>query len=144
MAAFTGFVYRTLVYIGDATPFGQAYFAKYFEWQGRAREEFFRSALPTAREVMETFRIVTWEASVRYKRELLLHEPVAIEIRIEELTRTSVVLRFTYRHAERRDVVAEGRQRLVFTDQDGRIVPLPDEVRIRAVAYQQAQDVPGP
>jgi len=144
MAAFTGFVYRTLVYIGDATPFGQAYFAKYFEWQGRAREEFFMAFLPTAAALMEAFRIVTWEASVRYKRELLLHEPVAIEIRIEELTRTSVVLRFTYRHAERRDVVAEGRQRLVFTDQDGRIVPLPDEVRIRAVAYQQAQDVPGP
>jgi acyl-CoA thioesterase FadM len=140
MADFRGFVYRTLVYIGDATPFGQAYFARYFEWQGKAREEFFRAFLPTAREVMETFRIVAWETSVRYKRELPLHEPVAIEVRITEVTKASAILHFTYRHADEGTVAAEGAQRLVFTDQHGRIVPLPDEVRRRAVAYQHTCD----
>ncbi|MDP3723937.1 MAG: thioesterase family protein [Candidatus Omnitrophota bacterium] len=139
---FQGFTYRTLVYIGDATPFGQAYFARYFEWQGRAREEFLAYLVPTAEAILERFRILTAEASVRYQRELLLHEPVAIEIRIEELTRASVVLRFTYRHAERRDVVAEGRQRIVFTDQAGRIMPLPNDVRHRALAYRHAHDGP--
>jgi acyl-CoA thioesterase FadM len=96
--------------------------------------------LPTAAVLMETFRIVTWEASVRYKRELLLHDPVAIEIRIEELTKASVVLKFTYRNERSGVVAAEGFQRLVFTDQAGRIVPLPDEVRLRAIAYQYTCD----
>lgn len=139
MAEFRGFVYHTLVYIGDATPFGQAYFARYFEWQGRAREEFFQAIVPSAKLLLESFRIVTWEASVRYQRELLLHEPVAVEIRIAEVTRASVVLRFTYRNGHGA-VAAEGRQRIVFTDQAGRIMPLPNDVKIRALAYRQAHD----
>jgi acyl-CoA thioesterase FadM len=137
---FHGFTYRTLVYVADATPFGQAYFVAYFEWQGRAREELFRLFLPTARELMDAFRIVTLESSVRYRRELLLHEPVAVEVRVEEITRASLALRFTYRHAERGDAIAEGRQRVVFTDQHGRILPLPNDVRHRALAYRHAHD----
>jgi len=139
-ATFAGFVYRTLVYIGDATPFGQAYFARYFEWQGRAREEFFQAIVPSATMLLESFRIVTAEASVSYRQELVLYEPVAIEVRIRDLTRASVSLRFTYRNPAKDTVVAEGLQRLVFTDQHGRIVPLPDEVCRRAVAYQQTCD----
>ena len=140
---FQGFVYRTLVYIGDTTPFGQAYFATYFEWQGRAREEFFRQSLPTAQWILETFHIVTVEASVRYKEQLLLHEPVAIEVRLGELTRASLVLQFTYRSATRGTVAAEGFQRLVFTNQTGQIVPLPNDIRRYALAYMNLQALLG-
>jgi len=136
---FQGFVYRTRVYIGDATPFGQAYFATYFEWQGRAREEFFHWLIPTAPLLLESFRIMTVEASVRYRRELLLYEQVAIEIRFTDLTRASVGLRFTYHNAETGVVVAEGFQRLVFTGEGGRIVPLPDDMRRYGLAYMNLQ-----
>jgi len=136
---FQGFIYRTLVYIGDATPFGQAYFARYFEWQGRARETFLQQFLPSWRAVLESFRIVTVEASVRYKRELLLHEPVAVEVRICQLTKASLLLQFTYRQAETSEVAAVGCQRLVFTDQIGRIVPIPDDVARYAQAYMNLQ-----
>ena len=141
---FSGFTYRTLVYIGDATPFGQAYFAKYFEWQGRAREEFFQAIVPSAKLLLETFRIVTAEASVTYRQELFLYDPVAIEIHIMGLTKASVVLRFTYRNARTGEVAAVGLQKLVFTDQDGRIVPVPDDARAGALAYLKRQDAPEP
>lgn len=136
---FQGFVYHTQVSIGDATPFGQAYFARYFEWQGRAREEFFQQYVPTAQWLLESFHIVTVEASVRYKEQLLLHEPVAIEVRLGKLTRASVALHFTYRSTTRDTVAAEGFQQLVFTNQVGRIVPLPDDLRHYAHAYMNLQ-----
>lgn len=138
------FVYRTQVYIGDATPFGQAYFARYFDWQGRAREEFLQFVLPTSEALLQSFRIVTVEASVRYKQELLLHEALAIEVRITELTRASVQLQFLYRNETSGQLVAEGVQRLVFTDQTGRILPLPDVVAIYARAYMTFQALPAP
>lgn len=138
------FVYRTPVYIGDVSPFGQAYFARYFEWQGRAREEFLQFVLPTAEALLQSFRIVTVEASVRYQQELLLHEALAIEVRITELTRASVRLQFLYRNETSGRLVAEGFQRLVFTDQTGRILPLPDVVAIYARAYMTFQALPAP
>lgn len=139
MATFRGFVYRTQVFIGDATPFGQAYFARYFEWQGRAREAFLQQSLPTWQAVLETFRIVTVEASVRYKQELLLHQPIAIEVRICQLTKASLVIQFTYRDGATGRVAAVGSQRLVFTNQTGRIVPIPDDVTRYALAYMNLQ-----
>lgn len=162
---FSGYTYSTVVSIGDATPFGQAYFARYFdpstrtmvlargrpergkaesrdEWQGRAREEFFRQYVPTAHAILDAFRIVTTEASVVYKRELLLHEPVAVEVRIAELTRASVALSFTYRQAATGTVVADGFQRLVFLDQAGRIIPLPDDLQRCPLAYMNLQALP--
>jgi acyl-CoA thioesterase FadM len=139
MAEFNGFTYRTCVYIGDATPFGQAYFARYFEWQGRAREEFFRYLVPHAAAFFESFQIVTAEALVQYRAELLFSEQVAVEVRIAAITKATVSLRFIYRKVITGNIAAEGFQRLVFMDHADRIVPVPDDVQRAVLAYMNLQ-----
>lgn len=138
----SGFVYRTQIFVEDVSPFGQVYFARYFDWQGRAREEFLQFLMPTAPWLLETFHILTVEASVNYHKPLFLHERVAIEVRIEKLTKTSVTLAFVYRNETSGLIVAEGSQRLVFTNQEGQILPLPDDVEIYAHHYMNFQALP--
>jgi acyl-CoA thioester hydrolase len=129
------FRYDTRVFVADTNCFGTVYFARYFEWQGRAREAFFRAVLPTFKELMEAgYRLLTVKAVMRYRRELRLFDPLTITLEILELRQTTLLLRFSLFRGEQEPVGA-GHQRLVLTDRDGRPVKIPDDVRHRLAPF---------
>ena len=129
------FRYETRVFVADTNCFGTVYFARYFEWQGRAREVFFRAVLPNFQELMEAgYRLLTVEASMRYAKELRLFEALTIAIDVVELKEASVVLRLAFLR-DQEEPVGLGQQRLVLTDRDGRPTPIPEEIRLRLQAH---------
>jgi acyl-CoA thioesterase FadM len=125
------FRYDTSVFIADTNCFGTVYFARYFEWQGRVREMFFRSVVPNFLELMDAgYRLLTVEASMRYVKELPYAEWLTIELDVEALQATSLALRFTFLRG-RDEPVGLGHQRLVLTDRQGTPVKIPEDVRRR-------------
>ena len=129
------FRYNTRVFVADTNCFGTVYFARYFEWQGRAREAFFRAALPDFPALVEAgYRLLTVEATMRYTRELRLADALTIEVQVEALQGTTLALRFPF-FRDHDEPVGLGHQRLVLTDRDGRPVKLPEDVRCRLQAH---------
>ena len=129
------FRYDTRVFVADTNCFGTVYFARYFEWQGRAREAFFRAVVPNFQELLDAgYRLLTVKALMRYRKELCLFDPLTITIEILELHHTTVVLHFTFFRDER-EPIGIGRQRLVLTDREGQPVKIPEDVRQRLQAY---------
>ena len=129
------FRYETRVFVADTNCFGTVYFARYFEWQGRAREAFFRSVIPNFQQLVEQgYRLLTVEASMRYAKELRLFEALTIAIDVGELKEASVVLRLAFLR-DQEEPVGLGHQRLVLTDCDGRPTAIPDDVRVRLQAH---------
>lgn len=125
------FRYETRVFVADTNCFGTVYFARYFEWQGKAREAFFRAVLPNFQALMEAgYRLLTVEASMHYAKELRLFEALTIAIDVVELREASVALRLAFLR-DQEEPVGLGRQRLVLTDRDGRPTPIPDDIRVR-------------
>ena len=130
------FRYDTRVFVADTNCFGTVYFARYFEWQGRAREVFFRAVVPNFQELMDAgYRLLTVKAVMRYRRELHLFDPLTITLEVLELRQTTVVLHFTFFRGER-EPIGMGRQRLVLTDRQGTPVKIPDDVRVRLQDHQ--------
>ena len=129
------FRYDTRVFVADTNCFGTVYFARYFEWQGRAREAFFRAVIPNFQQLIEQgYRLLTVEASMRYARELRLFEALTIAIDVVELKEASVVLRLAFLR-DHEEPAGLGRQRLVLIDGTGRPTAIPDDVRVRLQAH---------
>src|SRR5437762_1629723 len=62
------FVFLKTVYLSDTNAFGNTYFAKYFEWQGMARESFFNRVLfPDQQAFLASgIKLITAEAEHKY------------------------------------------------------------------------------
>jgi acyl-CoA thioesterase FadM len=129
-----GCVFRTTVTVHDARPTGEAAFARYFEWQRQAREQFVGQLLPeTGQTVLG--RLVTAAAEIRYHQPLWVNQPVAVTVNVVGLTRAMLFLRFGYFHGQTDVLVAEGSQRLLVADETGHVGALPADVRQAAEAW---------
>ena len=134
------FQYDTYVSVGDTNCFGTVYFTRYFEWQGRAREAFFRSVVPTFDMLLDTgHRVLTVTASMEYFEDLQVFEPIQITMELAKLQQTSLELVFAFHRAAR--PVALGRQRLVLVDAQGKPTVLPSEVRSALTPYVASSGV---
>lgn len=122
------FRYDTYVSVADTNCFGTVYFTRYFEWQGRAREAFFRSIVPTFDALLQSgYRVLTVAASMEYFEDLQVFEPLVITVALARLQRVSVELVFAFHRADRS--IALGRQRLVLVSPQGQPTALPEAVR---------------
>src|SRR4051794_2316662 len=91
------FEHRLAVGFADTNVVGNVYFANYFLWQGKCREEFLRLHAP---QVLEDFRagygMITKESSCVFHHETFAFQEILIRMYLEELTRTAIVLRFDF------------------------------------------------
>jgi len=119
------------VFLKDTNAEGNVYFARYFEWQGMAREAFFRKLLPgpAIKVFMNgTLRLITVEASIQLVHELRLYDEVDIRVRPLNVRHTSVDLEFSYAKNPDGETIAVGKQTIAFSDSTGTLVPIPREV----------------
>lgn len=86
------------VYLSDTNAFGNTYFAKYFEWQGMAREAFLaRHLVPDVSVLMKSgIKLITAEASHCYKHETVVYDRVRVEVRAGHPKHATVELLFTF------------------------------------------------
>ena len=124
------FIFKKTVYLVDTNIFGNVYFAHYFEWQGMAREEFFKQIFPDKDKFLQLgIKFITLEASVKYHRELTLFEEVIIKVIPDNIKLTTFELIFTYLNKKTGQLVAEGRQKIGFVDSTGKVIPIPKELK---------------
>ncbi len=121
------FVFEKKVYLGSTNLFGNVYFARYFDWQGEAREAFFQQVMPDALAVFRSgIKFVTIEASIKYSKETLVFDEIMIKVRPEDFKVTTVNLIFTYLNKKTGDLIATGKQKIGFVDSQNKVIPLPD------------------
>ena len=123
------FVFEKTVYLTDTNLFGNVYFARYFDWQGMAREAFFKQMVGDFSAFMRKgIKFVTIKASISYHHETVAFDEVIIKVRPENLKVTTVELVFTYINKKTGVLVAEGRQKIGFVDRLAKVIPIPGEI----------------
>lgn len=129
------FTFLKRVYLSDTNAQGNVYFARFFEWQGEAREEFFRVAVPIHDAFFASgYRLITVEASLEYKGEAALYDEVEIEVKVHWLRRASSELGFRYINTKTGECLAVGKQ-VIACAKEGKIVTAPQLVKDLLLPY---------
>lgn len=124
------FIFEKTVYLTDTNIFGNAYFASYFNWQGMAREEFFRQVIEDINKFfLSGVKLVTIEAYIKYHNEVTLFDEVIIKIKPSNVKISTFDLIFTYLNKKTGLLVAEGRQKIGFVDANNKVIPIPKELK---------------
>ena len=133
------FIFELVVYLKDTNLFGNAYFASYFDWQGKAREEFFRKIIGGEKSFLTTgIKLVTIEASMQYKKEVTLFDEVQVRLRVDNIKVATFELFFTYINKKTSDIIATGKQKIGFADSSYNVIPIPEEMKIGWAKLQQS------
>ena len=127
------FLFNKTVFLSDTNAFGNTYFAKYFEWQGMARESFFERFLVPL-EYQEAFlksgiKMITVEAEHKYLSETRFTDRIEIRLKLGKVRHASAELLFTFTNRRSGRVVGRGRQIVTFANARGKLIPLPDIIR---------------
>lgn len=135
------FVYDRSVYLPDTNAEGNAYFARYFDWQGETREAYLKHGI--TREEYKTIlrtktRLVTVKASNEYFKPLWLFDEVRIRMTTRNIRHASLEMVFTVFNKVTGELMARGSQELAFQNRRGRLIPVPPF--IRRIALQIEED----
>ncbi len=127
------FVFRKRVYLTDTNAEGNVYFARYFDWQGQAREDFLRQAVPDHMEILRSgTKLITVHAWLKYEHESHVFDEISIHIRTISLKKMSMELEFTYINEATGKIIAIGGQKLAFADASGNLIVVPASIRAGA------------
>jgi enediyne core biosynthesis thioesterase len=130
------FIFEKTVYLSDTNAFGNAYFAKYVEWQGMTREAFFRVIMPNQNFLIDSgIKLITARAAVEYKHEVYLYDDIEIGLKVGAVKPASSDLIFTYRRKKDGLVFARGFQTVTFADDKGKLMKIPQEIVNNARPY---------
>lgn len=138
------FIYRTKSFLSDVNVFGTTYFSRYFDWQGKAREEFFQLVPGHERLMTSGIVLVTKNASVEYMQSVRLFDEVIIEVTTDRVKKLSFELVFRYYIKKLMDdprtkgLSATGREKICFVKPSeitgkAEIVPVPEPLRQTAL-----------
>ncbi|MDH5744866.1 MAG: hypothetical protein OEZ52_15085, partial [Candidatus Aminicenantes bacterium] len=71
-------------------------------------------------------------------------DEILIKVNTSNIKKTSLDLIFTYTNKKTNQLVAEGRQKLAFADSTGKLIPIPEEIREKALCFLvEAGKIPG-
>jgi enediyne biosynthesis thioesterase len=125
-------VYELRVYLSDTNQLGNVYFANYFIWQGKAREEFFRQVTPDPMFfINKKIKMITLEANMKFIKEAFLFDEIAVIVNVTNPKLTTFDLIFIFKNKKTGEMLAEGRQKLGFMNEKGVIIRIPQELVIK-------------
>jgi enediyne core biosynthesis thioesterase len=153
------FEYRLSLGLQETNVVGNVYFANYFLWQGKCREEFLRRHAPQVLEEFKAgFGMITRECSCVFHQEAFAFQEIVIQMGLERLTRTGMSMTFDYYRQETDGSLtrlAQGRQEAIWVSPEHRVALLPpylydaiaqyaraEPANTRAVAQQPAEERP--
>jgi len=138
------FIYKTKAYLKDINVFGTTYFARYFDWQGEAREDFFQ-IVPGHEKLMTSGIVLTTKnASIEYKQSVRLFDEVIIEVTTDNVKKLSFELIFRYyikrliNDAQTKGLAAIAKEKICFVKPSEitgvpKAVPIPEPIRQTAL-----------
>lgn len=123
------FEYRLSLGLQETNVVGNVYFANYFLWQGKCREEFLRRHAPQVLEEFAAgFGMITKECSCVFHQEAFAFQQLVIRMGLERLTRTGMSMTFDYCREEEDGsltLLAQGRQEAIWVSPEHRVALLP-------------------
>ena len=131
------FVFEKVVYLGDTNAEGNVYFAKYFDWQGQAREAFVKDQIPNIVDLMKSGLIlITCEAYNNFIKPSFLFDHIDIEINTYNIKKASFVLVFSIKNKISGELLSKGWQKIAFFDgKSGKLFEMPDIFREKAMYF---------
>lgn len=135
------FDYDHIVTFQETNLLGNTYFTSYLAWQGRCRELFLKTHVPTLlAEFADGLRLVTTRCSCEFLSELSAFDAVTVRMSLGEIGRNRMLLRFDYwvNRPEGDELVASGAQEVAcMREESGRLEPRPwpETVRRALVPY---------
>ncbi len=128
--------YHITVTFQDTNVFGNVYFSKYFEWQGKVREQLLFENYP---EIINDLKsgngFATEYAHVDFKQEAFVFDVIEIKTTVSDLSRTRIEFTFDYYNKSNNLLLAQGRQAVVWVNSQHRPSLMPDELYDRVVGY---------
>ena len=127
------FMFSKRVFLTDTNAEGNVYFARYFDWQGMAREDFFRNAVPDHMQILQSgTKLITVHAWLKFQKESHLFDEVLIKIRTLSIKKMSLELGFNYVNKLTAETIAIGGQKLAFANHTGELIPVPASIQAGA------------
>lgn len=124
------FQYERTIHLSDTNSFGSVYFARFFEFQGEAREEFLQYFMGNdfGAFLAQEIGIVTVEATCKYYTPLFVYDDIIVNIQVPILKRAKFKLTFSIKKRNDDKQFALGEQWIGFTNKNGAPIPIPDIV----------------
>jgi len=123
------FIYDRSVYLPDTNAEGNAYFARYFDWQGETREAYLKQGITREEYKTNEYHKPSW-----------LFDEVCIQMTTRNIRHASLEMVFTIFNKLTGELTAKGFQELAFQNRRGRLIPVPPY--IRRIALQIEEDKP--
>lgn len=122
----------------DSNAYGNTYFARYFEWQGVCREQWFFQCI--SRDMLQTQGVfVTKCAHQDYVQETFPFQKVECSLNTYNIKQCSFNLRFRFFVDGK--LASSGYQQIVFESHDKKIIRLPKSVLESVKEYEELHSI---
>ena len=122
------FFHKLKIYYEDTDSGGVVYYANYLKFLERARTEALYSVGYSNKKVKENFDalIIVKSCNIEYKKSAHLEDELTIRSFVKSITKTSFFMNQIITRDE--DIIVEAQVHLVFVDQKGKPIKIPDEI----------------
>jgi len=122
------FFHKLKIYYEDTDSGGVVYYANYLKFLERARTEALYSIGYSNKKVKENFDalIIVKSCNIEYKKSAHLEDELTIRSFVKSITKTSFFMNQIITRNE--DIIVEAQVHLVFVDQKGKPIKIPDEI----------------
>lgn len=132
------FSFEVTVYLKDTNAFGNAYFSRYFDWQGMTREAFLKFLLGDPTPLITSgIKMITVRAHIEYYHETFLYDQVVIKVHSENMKHATFDIVFNYYNRLTSQLIATGRQTIAFAGAKGNLVAVPAALHQTLKAYER-------
>jgi len=136
----TEFVYEKVITLKSTNMEGNVYFSNYFEWQGEVREICMLSHPNFAEESQKSshVKMITHSSYQRFIHEAFMGDVIQIKMNTREIKHCNLVLVFKFFNKRTGTFLAEGWQRVAFTDvRTGKVCLIPNHILDIAYAINE-------
>ena len=129
------FLYTFKIYYEDTDSGGVVYYANYLKFLERARTEALSSIGYSNKKVKEDFEalIIVKACNIEYKKSAHLEDELSIRSFVKSITKTSFFMNQIISRGD--EIVVEAQVHLVFVDEKGKPMKIPDEIYSKFKPY---------
>ena len=129
------FFFNIKVYYEDTDAGGVVYYANYLKYLERARTEALFSIGFSNKKILEQFNslIIVKSCNIEYKKSAYLEDELKIRSFVKSITKTSFFMNQIITKDE--DTIIEAQVHLVFVNDQGKPVKIPDEIYSKFKPY---------
>ena len=129
------FIHKVKIYYEDTDSGGVVYYANYLKFLERARSEIIYSLGLTNKKLLTDHNtlIIVKSCNIEYKKSAYLEDELKVRSFVKSISKTSFFMNQIITKEE--DVIVEAQVHLVFVNNDGKPVKIPEEIYSKFKPY---------